>query len=378
MTYPRPSSANRWVRCPASEVLPHATTEESPQASRGSVIHRFLSDARTLGRDAALEKVPAEHLPYCELVDLADLPVDPDMFAAELKVCWKPADHNEGGYEGTADVAAVDLERRAGFVGDYKTGRGFQPPAAEHWQLRSYALLLAKAYDLTSVTTQLIRLDEDGKPWRSTFVLGETELAQTETSLRLAWDWIEKLRAMQEAGKPLPVAMGPHCRYCPAYNYCPGQIGLATALATRPESVAMEVTSYLTPERAGVAVRKFQQAKALVEALGEALRAYAIEHDGIDLGDGTVYGPTERQHTSIDAGLAFDALANLYGPGVATMAVRPSTSMAAIEKAVKAELGSDLQRRGTWKAAKEELLATLEKAGAVVVTTRTEVREHRR
>lgn len=399
-SYPRPSAANRFVRCPASEVLPAATREESPQASRGTAIHSFLRQCREVGRDAALETTPAEHLPYCELVDVDALPTDRDMFAAELRLWWYPSIDRAGfgvihptdeaaaggpPYTGTADVVAVDRENKRGYIGDYKTGRGYQPPAAEHWQLRSYALMLAKVYGLTSVTTQLIRLDEDGTPWRSTYTLDEVALAETEARLRLAFAWIAKLRVQQEAElqplderKPLPVAMGPHCTYCPSYTSCPGQVGLALALARDPEAVAAEIRSQLTLERAAVAYRKFQMARLFVNTVGAELKAFAEEQGGIDLGDGNVYGPTERQHTSLDAAAAFDVLAARYGPVVASQAVVPSTSMAAIEAAVRAELGDDLSKRGTWKAEKEELRAELEKGGAIAVTTRPEVREHRR
>ena len=82
-------SGSRWQRlrhCIGEAVLQNID-EFNPWAGTGVSLHSFLEDCSNLGRDKALEKVPADLRRRCEAIEVEKLPVG-GTWRAELAIAY--------------------------------------------------------------------------------------------------------------------------------------------------------------------------------------------------------------------------------------------------------------------------------------------------
>lgn len=211
----------------------------------GTIAHAFLAEAALAGREAALAKIPDEHRDWVECLDLDRLPLAPGEYWPEVAAAYDMATgkarilgHNMTRAKAKAlkspseTVGLMDVAADAGdgvFVADWKTGFGHVTPAASNWQLKAYALFLARALDRNRATISIVRVRTDGAPpWYDTAQLDDLDLAAFETELQRLFAMRSQVRAQTRARQwdALPkFHEGTWCKYCPAQRACPAKVG---------------------------------------------------------------------------------------------------------------------------------------------------------
>lgn len=276
-------------------------------------------------------------------------------WCAERAPGGRAADEREDERSGAIDL----MYRRRGrlFVRDWKSG----PRAREHRprdtvQLLAYGVAAALASGDDEVTIELAHVDEDGVRLVDDD-LGPFELDAAALRVAGLYQAVARRDAL-----PSP---GSHCweGYCPVLPVCPVTQQAIEAVHRVAEAPAMVVT-FTSPEHAAsVRTRAKMVAKAL-EAIDEALRAYA-GHTPIPAGRGKVYGKrvVEREVVDLSAKGAMAVLEQHLGALGVEVAVERSTSGAALHRAAVAVSAS-----GKAAACERALMAALREIGAVRTT----------
>ena len=348
MSKPSGSALERFLACPASQALPHATSDSKP-AARGIAIHRFLQKVGDVGREEALADVEGEWLEICTLIDIDALPTElgaevtfaVDVVTGKGRELGRDLDRDysaatENELCGTIDVVGVAEDFV--YIGDYKSGRIDPTVAERNAQLLFAALGACLAYGKDAAVCEIIRIKEDGTSWRdvatfSIFVLEAflVELAAAYKKFRSA----EKLVAL---GKSPPVhAAAKTCKYCPAKGDCPERIGLARYVVANSETMVAGALDKLTPENYREFFEKAELIKQISAELQKAKRQFAIDHGPLELSDGTWYGENEKLgNEEIDNEVAHQVLVELHGFEVANDAAKKTYTKAGMKRAAKA------------------------------------------
>ena len=256
---------------------------------------------RTLAGGAAECDSGAPHL----LVEQA-LAVSPD--ATEALALPPGAGHRdyseapEGWVCGTADVVALseeDGEERA-VITDWKTGSPLVAPD-RHEQLRFLALAAALSYEVESVAVQIGYIGSDGDITCSSFELREEDLRQIARDLR---ELSARVQSSREGA--LELAVGAHCRYCPAFSFCPAQSGAAQALLE-------ETLDELTPARVAEVWERLQAVEAALKKSKEALFGFVDAAEGVELPAGGKLRIVESRRDRLLPEVTMPLLRDLYG-----------------------------------------------------------------
>lgn len=384
------SGLQRALACPGSLILPSVSEPDTVYSSRGTAIHEFLETVAALvgdgitveqAREETLANVHPDHQDICTALNLARIPLHlahEVAFAIDLDT-WTARElgrSSDRAYPvthrwelpGTADFCGVDLARRRGVVGDYKSGYLPIPAPSSNSQLLFLALALAIVHDLDEVDIHIVRLREDGEGW--------TESATVDVfTLHGFLDELLKLRKRESElrerqGDDPDLVLGTHCRYCPARLRCPANVSMIRALGSGTDPLGAEIV--LTPDSARFAALRLKEAKMLVRLVENQIEAYARENP-IELGEGMWLGPVRTETERIDAPVAQKVLREKYGLQFADMAIEPKTSKAQIERAVKAAMPGK-------KVAPQmrEILGELRAADGVDTKVTESIKEHRR
>ena len=377
------SQLQRQAACPASEALPHAD-EVSTYATKGSVIHQYLEDCVNLGPEEALERVPDEQQEGCASIPLEALPAcEPGAYAAEVALAYNPVtdegrelgrgldrDYSgvtDGEDYGTIDVVGLAADGETVVVYDYKTGFGDVPPADRNWQLKAAAIAAARAYGRSRASVAIIRVRDDGWPPyfdRATF--DEIDMDRIRAGLVEVREAVAAAKSSSET----EVTIGEHCRYCPAFRFCPGQRATIAAFGFS------ELAAELTPEDVAASWHRIKMAEKLIakakKAAQEVARRYPVE-----IGEGRMLGLKEKNTTRLDGGKTLVALRKLKGDKFADACCTIETTKGAIEKALGEEAIARKEKgeKITKKALVSKMLSELEKAGALRKGKREEVTE---
>lgn len=351
-------------------------------SSRGSAIHAFLADVTGVGRDEALARVPSEHRPACVAIDVGRLPAcDPGAYAAEVAFAYDPAAGTAreigrglsrrdayatlapGEIPGTADVVGLTVDSVV--IADYKTGWADIAPVRRNWQLRFYALCACLAYGRSRAHIAIVRIKDDGTVWADQETIEAFDLDM------FAGELAELLGKIGAGAKQLTT--GAHCRYCPAFAWCPAQTNLVRALVDKPGEAVEVVAGRLTPETAARAWHALKALKMATDRIDEALRTYALSTP-IDLGHGSCLGPCERETTTIDGGVAFHVIRKKFGDEVADKAVTFDVSKASINRAMRVvaqNTGAKISQL------EREVLGEIESLNGTTKKRSMSVREHK-
>lgn len=376
MSVPAPSSHERVMICPPSDVLPQVREAQVDGAtSRGRAIHEYLAAVPRLGWEAALATVPTEWRGDCEVIELGPLPASqPESFAAEVCLAYDPVrgtarvlGHDLSYEEMKALLAPNEMPAKIDTLGltvdsvliyDYKSGRARHGPVRTIRQLRAYALAAARAYGKSRAIVGIIRIGQDGRSWFSggteeDGLLDELELASVEEEIR------DMIRRRDEAGRQyraghLPrLTVGDHCAYCPALPGCPAHMvglralasagGTFAGLSTEDQEAAEKLWRDMADQAIAVAtdaelaraLAVTKTAKRRLEFIERTLRRRA-QQAPIAREDGDVWGPREQDSVE-DFDTARGTLALLYGEEVAEAAVdtKPKMSKTSIGRALR-------------------------------------------
>lgn len=360
MNWPSPSQQQRVEICASSAVLPQVKRVGDDQwQSRGIVIHGYLYDVLNHGVPEALNRlrekgVEPELIKACELIDLNALPASsPEAYAAEVTIAWNidTGEAREVGrglkreeisallgpreISGTLDV--VGLGPDIVDVIDYKTGHHRYGAPQTVKQLRSYALHAARAYGKPRARVRIARINEAGEVHWATGTMDEFDIATREVELQEMVARIEIARDAYVRGVRLVPVEGEHCARCPAFNSCPAKMALIRAAAGVPDDLEKEIRAAIlsaTDEQLASAYWKINALEKVVDRAKDILKDRA-RRTAFPVGDGYVYGA--REEDQVNAEVAPEVLAVLYGEEVAKDAVETKTtiSKASIERAVR-------------------------------------------
>ena len=264
----RPSSATRWIACPASARLSlQVPREESGEAAQiGTAIHALAETCWQLDQDPmdfvgktiegiVITKENAEFaLAHVRMV--AGLEAELGTVKVEqYGVAYETTLAKVGG---TADVVAYNLDKSVLVIADLKTGRGWVD--ADSDQMRIYALgvmqKLVKVFDKVGLTIVQPQT-------------GENRHHEMTGDELLKWKADVLIPAVVAAadGRSQPTPSKDACQWCPAKIICPAQ---TKALAEVP--VTADVTT-LSPDQVSDLLDKAE----LVEDFIAALRKQATK-----------------------------------------------------------------------------------------------------
>lgn len=324
-----PSSLGRVAACVRSEAMPHASSS-SPFATRGTIAHKFLADCLEVGKELALGLVedPSD-IGWLDAIDVERLPAfHPEAYSAEISFAYHPGTRtarelgrNIGRTEarrlatpeelvGSVDVGGYTDELAV--VGDYKTGHGYVEPAEINWQLKTYALMMARCYQKSGAFFSVIRVLDSGFIWYDSAQMDEIELLDHEDRLIDLLRYRERIQGLARAGKwsELPAfAEGKHCKYCPARWACP----VKTNAPLRLLGVLAGGAQQMNPELGGLAWKEVRNRELEIERVRSILIDYA-RTTPLPLGDGEVLGERLTPKESIVPEKARLVLERQYGP----------------------------------------------------------------
>ena len=264
----RPSSASRWIACPASarlsEQVPNEPSGEAAQI--GTAIHSLAETCWQLDQDPmdfvgktiegiTMTRENAEFaLAHIRMVawlesELGTVKVE------QYGIAYEDSLVKVGG---TADVVAYNLDKSVMVIADLKTGR--QWVDADSDQMRIYALgimqKLVKVFDKVGLTIVQPQT-------------GENRHHEMTGDELLKWKADVLIPAVVAAadGKSEPTPSKDACQYCPAKMICPAQ---TKALAEVPVTADIKT---LTPDQVSNLLDKAE----LVEDFIAALRKQATK-----------------------------------------------------------------------------------------------------
>lgn len=387
MTWPTPSKLALAAECvyPWSVHAPAWPDEpRSDDASFGSAFHRAMQVAVVTGvSPGILEQIadaydlaPADRTKLLSCVELgADLLslTCVEYRAAEVSFLYDVA-------KDTAVVLDQALERDQvppGFIhgtvdmleawdggleiSDWKTGgRSGELDVRRDPQLRTYALMAARAFRRSAVKVAILHVGEsDIVP--EVYDLDGFDLATIRGQL------VAQLAKVDAGGPPRP---GRHCtaKYCPIVSQCPVTLkALAEVQAATDAQLPMTLTIESPEQAARVRIGLVTVEKQLEQYKAE-LRRYLDTHGAIEIAPGVLYGKVERdgnERIEAETPGAQAALRELLGEQ-ADMALEVSTSKAAIERAARAYAkAKGIEGKGSLKQVVDPVLGRLRLLGAI-------------
>ncbi len=324
------SSVPRALACPASLVLPQ-TKYHTDFADQGEDRHADFEAAIDVGDagDVLPEQVLAMLKPGDRHVTEASWAYDVvtdrarELGHIPRREYAKNLQATEIG--GTCDLVIIGNGRA--IIVDKK---GFKRvgSAETNEQTLTYAVMIAKTYDLDEVTVVIFY--ELGAC--SIATLGLIEIENHARRLR-------QLLVDVAAAKANPLAwlnVNQHCEYCEAFLHCPKQSEFRAEMTKADTVMAIESRiPFESDADAADAFDLWQRLKLLTNRVGAALHARAGEREFV-LNDGRVFGPREKQgNLKLDGEKVWQLLNKQYGPRIADQSVRRVATQKHLEEALK-------------------------------------------
>lgn len=359
------SGVPRALACPASLVLPQHRYE-TKSAADGTDRHADDETAIDLGNEE--DVLPSKVL---AMIGPDDTRVTEFAFAfdcatnsaRELGHIKRRAYRDLSPFEipGTADLL-IRNSRRAIVVD--KKGYERVGPAETNEQTLTLALMVARTYGLDEIIVVIYyeiggvdiaiigALDLDGHAERLKQLLVDTARAQIEPTAFLA--------------------MGRHCRYCPAFLSCPKQHALTLEVGNANTAMAIESRIPFSDDAdAAAAFDLLGRIKMLTARISAALYARAAERP-IPLSDGRVLGPVEKQgNEKLDGDVVYEVIRDQHGQGIADAAVVRQATKKRIKDALVFAGG-----KGEIAKLERAVLDEVRKRGGARRETKTVIEEH--
>lgn len=263
-----PSSAHRWLNCPASVKLSEdAPNESSVYAEAGTLAHSlaelkarkrfFPMSARTYNSQRKKLEASEHYAPemagytdrYVEVLDEHAMSFPSEPFTA-LEVSVPVGEYTgERKPDGTPSTGQADCIQIGGgvlWVTDYKNGSGVPVLAEQNPQMMLYALgALTKYAPIYGDSIQRVKLTIVQPAMKS--------VSDWEISRAVLEDWGEEVvrPAAKEAlsGTPSPPSAGDWCKFCPVRARCRANSDYSAALAFQPQKAPDLLTDAEIGER---------------------------------------------------------------------------------------------------------------------------------
>lgn len=241
---------------------------------------------------------------------------------------------------GTID--AIALEDEYAVIVDWKTGSSFgngPADAEDNWQLRLYALMVARTHGIDTVHTHIVRITDQG--------VRQTSATLDAMDLDAVAAEVAALVRSVPSSQPRP---GSHCARCKAVAVCPTTTVAMDALAPAAP-VELRITS---PDQASSLLLRLRQVQAACETMEAMLKEYAANRneEGIPLPNGKrwVRKSVDRESINLNGVENAEAIAAISMAGVeGAIESKLSVTKAGIERIYKAnglkgkELGAKVE-----------------------------------
>lgn len=347
-------------QCIASAVL-EGFESTSEAAENGSAKHAFHFDVLTLGRPAALARVPEQHRERLERFNTEALPAgQPGSWAGEVAFAYDIdtgqarelgrnigrayIEHGAGPNDlvGSIDIVGTGPDSAA-IVIDLKTGWTRVTKAKRNLQLLLAAVCAVKVYGTDLARGAILYANDDGQPWWDSASWDLVDLTEAEMRLTDLGRGIREARKLfidgdpttGEIVKPRMVA-GDHCKFCPAINTCPAQGALVRRFIASPKETEEDFKKGLADnDVASHVYRRLVAAKAALERALAVVYARAA-HTPILLGNGKVLGKRTTEREYLDAEKVHAVVTDAYGIVAAHAAVEMKATKASIKRMARA------------------------------------------
>jgi hypothetical protein len=270
----RPSSASRWIACPASAKLSTLVPyQEAGEAAKiGTAIHALAETCFQLATD------PLKFIG--QVVDGITMTLENCEFALEhLQAIW--AIQDELGYveveqlyklydtpqytlQGTADVVGISKDKL--IIADLKTGRGYVDADSEQMKIYALGALLNMRQMPKEVEFQIIQPHH-----------GEKRLHRMSVDELGVWETEVLLPAINDAVSDAPrfAPSESACQWCPAKHICPAQKEQFDIVAAQPDITTMSkedivsVMLSLSPDQIGAILDRAPMVEKFIDAVKE-------------------------------------------------------------------------------------------------------------
>ena len=287
------SAAPQLARCPGAAELQKGMPDKSSKESRaGDVMHQAAAgkDVALTPDEADLVRRMVEHETTVRMMVFGTDPIH--VIEREMRL-WS----NNKKFSGQPDVVMVD--GGTALVLDYKTGRIPVAQAADNWQLKGYATLVAQSWPVNRVFVSIVQP-----------MCGEPTLHKYEgESLKKVRRDIHAL--VRRASKP-NAKLNPgevQCKYCKAKPICPALQQESLSLVRGGTDVAV-----FDGRRLSELLDRCKPVEDFIKALRERARELLSEKEGAVPGYRLKDGTRRRKITDnkkaysvlADSGVPFD------------------------------------------------------------------------
>ena len=270
----RPSSASRWIACPASAKLsalvPYQPAGEAAQI--GTAIHAlaetcFQLDSdpmKFVGQEVDGITMTEENCDFAMQHLIAIWAIQDELGHVKVEQLFKLYEEPAFSLQGTADVVGISKDKL--IIADLKTGRGYVDADSE--QMKIYALGAIKANDLylKEVEFQIIQ-PHHGEKRKYSMSVDELNAWEKE-ALKPAIE-----NAISDAPRFNPSESA--CQWCPAKHICPAQKEQFDIVAALPDITVMpkedivSVMLSLTPTQISAILDKAPLVEKFIDAVKE-------------------------------------------------------------------------------------------------------------
>jgi hypothetical protein len=306
----RPSSASRWIACPASAKLsalvPYQPAGEAAQI--GTAIHALAETCfqldtdpmKFIGQEVEGITMTEENCEFALEHLQAIWAVQDELGSVKVEQLFKLYETPQFSLQGTADVVGISKDKL--IIADLKTGRGYVDADSEQMKIYALGALLHNSQKPKEVEFQIIQ-PHHGEMRSHRMSVDELGVWETEVLLPAIND------AVSDAPSFAPSESA--CQWCPAKHICPAQKEQFDIVAAQPDISIMtkddihQVMLSLSPTQISAILDK----APLVEKFIDAVKEHATKQ----MEDGAVIAgwqlqPKRASRKWIDATAARQAL----------------------------------------------------------------------
>ena len=308
----RPSSASRWIACPASARLSTLVPyQESGEAAKiGTAIHALAETCFQLDTDpmkfvgqvvegiTMTEGNCAFALEHLEAI----WAIQDELGSVKVEQLFKLYQTPQFSLQGTADVVGISQDKL--IIADLKTGRGYVDADSEQMKIYALGALMHNSQKPKQVEFQIIQ-PHHGEKRKYSMSVDELGVWETEVLLPAIND------AVSDAPRYAPSESA--CQWCPAKHICSAQKEQFDIVAAQPDITTMskedikEVMLALTPAQISALLDK----APLVEKFIDAVREHATKQmEAGEVITGWQLQPKRASRKWIDPEIARIALVN--------------------------------------------------------------------
>ena len=284
----RPSSASRWIACPASARLSTLVPyQESGEAAKiGTAIHALAETCfqldtdpmKFVGQQVEGITMTEENCEFAMEHLQAIWAIQDELGHVKVEQLFKLYDTPQFSLQGTADVVGWSIAKEKLTIADLKTGRGYVD-AQDNEQLKIYALGAMKANNLRvkEVEFQIIQPHH-----------GDKRIHRMSADELGVWETQVMLPAIEDAVSQAPrfAPSESACQWCPAKTICSAQKASFDVVAAQPDITALkkddvkEVMLALTPQQISDILDRAPMVEKFIDAVRDHAMS-AMEKDGM-------------------------------------------------------------------------------------------------